>query len=267
MLGLSLLLSIVAAAPAPPASPGVTVIVGVADERRLSAAAAHVGDVRRPADSIILVRTGGGTVRALWIPRETQLRLPGGGTTSASRALRDGGTARLDAALSATLGILPDRHALLDIRGFAALVDAAGGVRWPGGHSRIGLPSRPRLLGGRETVSYAGAARRGIAADILRIRRQMALARAFQKSLPAGGLSEMLRAAAILPSAGRTDLSPVAAARLTLALASDPLRCALLAGDAQGPAYRPAPSAGAAARRLLDVDSERQYDRGRRAFS
>jgi anionic cell wall polymer biosynthesis LytR-Cps2A-Psr (LCP) family protein len=267
VLGVSILVPLFAAVPVPPRPPAVILLVGVDDDRRFSRTEVRVRDVRRPADSIILVSESGGAVRALWIPRESALRLPRGGTTSAGRALQDGGTARLDAAISATLGIVPDQHALLDFHGFAAMVDAVGGVRWRGGHNVVGLPSRPAVLDGRETLSLARANPRTVAGDILRIRRQMLLARAFKEALPASGIHGVLQAAAILPSVARTDLPPVVAAQLALSLAHDPLRCSMFEGGARGSAYLPTRPAAAAARRFLGVPSERQYDRGRGALA
>lgn len=263
MLALALLLAQAAAPAPPPACSGLAVLLGLdADRTDAPLGDAKITDVRRAADTIILVRSCKGVVRALWIPRGTALHLPGGRPVEAGRALQQGGIARLDAALAATLGARPDAHALLDLRGFGALVDAVGGVAWPGGGAQ-GLPRCARRIDGREITRYVRARPGDTASDLRRIRRQMLLVQAFADGLPRTGVARIARAAVALPKVGKTDLGVVSSAQMTLRIAREPMRCATLPGQVGGRDYRLAPGARTFARRFLGI-SARKANGGRR---
>ncbi len=264
MLAVALLIAQAAAPAPPPACSGLAVLLGLdADRADVPLGDVKISDVRRAADTIILVRSCKGGVHALWIPRETVLHLPGGRPVEAGRALQQDGVEGLDAALAATLGARPDFHALLDLRGFATLVDAVGGVAWPGGGAQ-GLPRCARRIDGREITRYVRARPGDTASDLRRIRRQMLLVQAFADSLPRTGVTRMARATVALPKVGKTDLGVVSSARMTLRIAREPLQCATLPGRAGGRDYRPAPGALSFARHFLGISAWKP-DRGRRA--
>ncbi len=256
MLALCLLLSL-SAAPSPAAAQDVTALIGVEEVEGHGTA---LESVRRAADSVVLLRQEGGSARALWVPRQSVLRLPSGSVTTPAKALRAGGTNLLDAALEQTLGVRPAHHVLLDRRGFRALVDAVGGVALPRGGSGV------RRIDGQGAMAMVRALPGDPRADLARIRREMLLVRAFAAALPRSGVGGVLRAAALLPTVGWTDLSPLHAAELTFALAREPLRCAVLPGVVQGTGYRTAARAGAFARHHLGLDSEGQHKGRRRAL-
>jgi LCP family protein required for cell wall assembly len=80
------------------------------------------------ADSLMLLRAGGGSFRKLSIPRDTYAEIPGHETTKINAAFSFGGAALQIKTIEHFLGIPIDHVAIVDFTGFEDLIDAVGGV-------------------------------------------------------------------------------------------------------------------------------------------
>jgi LCP family protein required for cell wall assembly len=80
------------------------------------------------ADTLMLVRAGGGTFRKLSIPRDTFAEIPGNAPTKINAAFAFGGAALQIKTIEQFLGIQIDHVAIVDFTGFEDLIDAVGGV-------------------------------------------------------------------------------------------------------------------------------------------
>jgi len=80
------------------------------------------------ADTLMLIRAGGGTFRKLSIPRDTFAEIPGYAPTKINAAFAYGGAALQIKTIEQFLGIKIDHLAIVDFTGFEKLIDAVGGV-------------------------------------------------------------------------------------------------------------------------------------------
>jgi LCP family protein required for cell wall assembly len=80
------------------------------------------------ADTLMLIRAGGGTFRKLSIPRDTYAEIPGQAPQKINGAYAYGGAALQIEAIEQFLGIQIDHVAIVDFTGFEDLIDAVGGV-------------------------------------------------------------------------------------------------------------------------------------------
>lgn len=80
------------------------------------------------ADTLMLIRAGGGTFRKLSIPRDTFAEIPGNAPTKINAAFAYGGAALQIKTIEQFLGIKIDHVAIIDFTGFENLIDAVGGV-------------------------------------------------------------------------------------------------------------------------------------------
>jgi LCP family protein required for cell wall assembly len=80
------------------------------------------------ADTLMLVRAGGGAFRKLSIPRDTFAEIPGNTPTKINAAFAYGGAALQIKTIEGFLGIEIDHVAIVDFTGFEDLIDAVGGV-------------------------------------------------------------------------------------------------------------------------------------------
>ncbi len=80
------------------------------------------------ADTLMLIRAGGGAFRKLSIPRDTYAEIPGHETTKINAAFSFGGAALQIKTIEQFLGIKIDHVAIVDFTGFEDLIDAVGGV-------------------------------------------------------------------------------------------------------------------------------------------
>src|SRR5215218_9419155 len=80
------------------------------------------------ADTLMLVRAGGGAFRKLSIPRDTFAEIPGNAPTKINAAFAYGGAALQIKTIEQFLGIQIDHIAIVDFTGFEDLIDAVGGV-------------------------------------------------------------------------------------------------------------------------------------------
>jgi LCP family protein required for cell wall assembly len=100
-----------------------------------------LGSDRRPgekgpvrADTIMLMRYGGGKAARLSIPRDTQVSIPGHGTSKINAAYAYGGPPLMIETLKQWLGIEVNHVVEIDFTGFPKFVDALGGVNMTFGH-------------------------------------------------------------------------------------------------------------------------------------
>lgn len=86
-----------------------------------------VGEFR--ADTLMLIRAGGGAFRKLSIPRDAFAEIPGQAPERINAAFAFGGAALQIKAVEQFLGIEIDHVAIVDFTGFEELIDAVGGVK------------------------------------------------------------------------------------------------------------------------------------------
>lgn len=80
------------------------------------------------ADTLMLIRAGGGSFNKLSIPRDTFAEIPGNAPTKINAAFSYGGAALQIKTVEQFLGIQIDHVAIVDFTGFEDLIDAVGGV-------------------------------------------------------------------------------------------------------------------------------------------
>jgi LCP family protein required for cell wall assembly len=80
------------------------------------------------ADTLMLIRAGGGTFNKLSIPRDTHAEIPGQTSQKINAAFAYGGAALQIKTIEKFLGIPIDHVAIVDFTGFEDLIDAVGGV-------------------------------------------------------------------------------------------------------------------------------------------
>jgi LCP family protein required for cell wall assembly len=81
------------------------------------------------ADTLMLIRAGGGTFRKLSIPRDSYAEIPGQSPQKINAAFAFGGAKAEIEAVEDFLGIEIDHVAIVDFTGFEDLIDAVGGVK------------------------------------------------------------------------------------------------------------------------------------------
>ena len=172
-------------------------------------------DISTRPDALMVLHLNAtrGTCRILSIPRDTRTELPGYGQSKVNHALVVGGIPYQKLVVANLLGLEIDRYALIDFAGFAAFVDAIGGVT-------INVPEAftasdgtvfeagPQRFDGQTALAYARY-RGGPDRDLGRIRNQQqiigALIREAAKRDIARDVNELLPA---LETHIRTDLAP-----------------------------------------------------------
>jgi LCP family protein required for cell wall assembly len=80
------------------------------------------------ADTLMLIRAGGGAFRKLSIPRDSYAEIPGQAPQKINGAYAFGGAALQIKTIEQFLGIEIDHVAIVDFTGFEDLIDAVGGV-------------------------------------------------------------------------------------------------------------------------------------------
>jgi LCP family protein required for cell wall assembly len=83
---------------------------------------------RGRADTIMLMRYGGGKAARLSIPRDTEVNIPGHGTSKINAAYAIGGPSLMIETLKQYLGIEVNHIVEIDFKGFPKFVNALGGV-------------------------------------------------------------------------------------------------------------------------------------------
>jgi LCP family protein required for cell wall assembly len=129
----------------------------------------EVGQFR--ADTLMLIRAGGGTFRKLSIPRDVYAEIPGQSPGKINGAFAFGGAGAEVEAVEDFLGIEIDHVAIVDFTGFEDLIDAIGGVvvdvptkicadisggaGGGQGGSTVRLGKGENTLGGEKALTYA----------------------------------------------------------------------------------------------------------------
>jgi LCP family protein required for cell wall assembly len=85
------------------------------------------------SDTMMLIRTGGGSTSRLSIPRDTLVDLPGYGLQKINAAFYYGGPALAIKTVDNFLAIKINHVIVINFTNFPALVNAMGGVSWTGG--------------------------------------------------------------------------------------------------------------------------------------
>jgi LCP family protein required for cell wall assembly len=110
-----------------------TVLVLGSDKREASSKEPGArGDAAR-ADSILLMRVGGGHSARLSIPRDTVLDIPGRGRNKVNAAFAFGGAGLMARTIEANLGLEVDHVVEVSFADFPDLIDAMGGIDYTGG--------------------------------------------------------------------------------------------------------------------------------------
>jgi LCP family protein required for cell wall assembly len=91
------------------------------------------------ADTLMLVRAGGGAFEKLSIPRDVYADIPGQGAQKINGAYAFGGAALQIETVENFLGIDVDHVVILDFEGFADFIDSIGGIT-------VNLPNRVKSL-------------------------------------------------------------------------------------------------------------------------
>jgi LCP family protein required for cell wall assembly len=114
-------------------SPQTTLILG--SDRRTEETQEPGGSTSGPsrADSILLMRFGGGHSAKLSIPRDTVVDIPGHGRDKINAAYALGGAALTIQTVKQYLGIDVDHVFEVSFANFPALIDAMGGIDYTGG--------------------------------------------------------------------------------------------------------------------------------------
>lgn len=117
----------------PAAQPGTTYLLvgsdsraGLSKEQRKELSTG--GDVGQRTDTIMLLHTGSGPNLLMSIPRDSQVKVPGHGTTKINAAFAYGGAPLLVQTIEQATGIRIDHYVEIGFGGFVDMVDAVGGI-------------------------------------------------------------------------------------------------------------------------------------------
>ncbi len=116
----------------PPVSATTVLVLGSDKRPKGSGEPGARGDSAR-ADSILLMRIGGGHSSRLSIPRDTAFDIPGHGRNKVNAAFAFGGARLMAETIRANLGIAIDHVVEVSFSNFPTLIDAMGGIDYTGG--------------------------------------------------------------------------------------------------------------------------------------
>ncbi|HUR86819.1 MAG TPA: LCP family protein [Solirubrobacteraceae bacterium] len=176
------------------------------------------------ADSIMLMRIGGGANSRLSIARDTVVDIPGAGRQKINAAFAIGGTALAVRTVEAYTGVDVHHVVVVSFEDFPALVDAMGGITYRGGCvvSKInggfrngGYTLRLRAgkthIDGKQALALARTRKnlcRKNESDLTRARRQQKVIAAMRKRLLSpGAFARLPFISWRVPSALRSDMS------------------------------------------------------------
>jgi LCP family protein required for cell wall assembly len=136
------------------------------------------GDVGSRTDTIMLLHTGSGPNLLMSIPRDSQVDIPGHGTTKINAAYAYGGPKLLVQTIEQNTGIRVDDYVEIGMGGVAGIVDAVGGIevcpktnmddKLAGLHIKKGCQE----VDGKTALAYARSRHTSGIGDIDRVRRQ-----------------------------------------------------------------------------------------------
>jgi LCP family protein required for cell wall assembly len=172
-----------------------TILVLGSDARTEDLAEPGSGGPSR-ADSIMLLRIGGGANASLSIPRDTVVDIPGHGQNKINAAYAFGGAALATQTVKEWLGVEINHVVEVSFENFPQLIDALGGVTYKGdavlsrinGGNRNGgytlrLPAGETEINGRQALALARTRknlRNASEDDLTRARRQQQLVAAMK---------------------------------------------------------------------------------------
>ena len=108
---------------------GVYLIVGSDSRENIPPDLGSFGDFPGArADVIMLAQVAGDRRQLLSIPRDLKVEVPGEGTEKINAAYSFGGANLITETVAQTTGIRPNHYLEIDFAGFAAIVDALGGI-------------------------------------------------------------------------------------------------------------------------------------------
>ena len=186
----------------PPVSPTTVLVLGSDKREKGTREPGARGDAAR-ADSIVLMRIGGGHSSRLSIPRDTVVDIPGRGTNKVNAAFAFGGASLMAETIEANLGIEVDHVVEVSFSNFPDLIDAMGGIDYTGGcvvskinggFSNGGYTLRLKRgttrLDGKQALALARTRKNACnsrESDLTRARRQQKLFSAMKSRLIAPG--------------------------------------------------------------------------------
>lgn len=206
----------------PPFSPTTVMVLG-SDRREAGSGEPGSGNDSARADSILLMRVGGGHSSRLSIPRDTVVDIPGRGTDKINAAFARGGAGLMAETIEANLGIEIDHVVEVSFANFPDVIDAMGGIDYRGGCvvSRINggfanggytlrLPGGETRIDGDQALALART-RTNLCnpreSDLTRARRQQKLFAAMKSRLLSPGAFVRLPLISwAAPKALRTDM-------------------------------------------------------------
>ena len=176
------------------------------------------------ADSIMLMRVGGGANARLSIARDTVVEIPGAGRQKINAAFAIGGTALAVRTVEAYTGVDVHHVVVVSFEDFPALIDAMGGITYRGGCvvSRINggfrnggytlrLPAGKTHIDGKQALALARTRTnlcRKNENDLTRVRRQQKVITAMRRRLLSpGAFARLPFISWRVPSALRSDMS------------------------------------------------------------
>jgi LCP family protein required for cell wall assembly len=136
------------------------------------------GEVGSRTDTIMLLHTGSGPNLLLSIPRDSQVDIPGHGTTKINAAYAFGGAKLLVQTIEKNTGIRVDDYIEIGMGGVAGIVDAVGGIEvCPKQNMKDKLAGLDIKKGcqdvdGTTALAYARSRHTSGIGDIDRVRRQ-----------------------------------------------------------------------------------------------
>jgi LCP family protein required for cell wall assembly len=98
-------------------------------EQQATGEAPRDGCAGARADTLMVVRAGGGQFKKLSIPRDSYAEIPGNGSQKINAAYAFGGAALQEQTVSDFLGIPIDHVVIMNFTGFEDFIDAIGGVK------------------------------------------------------------------------------------------------------------------------------------------
>jgi LCP family protein required for cell wall assembly len=176
------------------------------------------------ADSILLMRIGGGANSRLSIARDTIVDIPGAGRQKINAAFAIGGTALAVRTVESYTGIDVNHVVVVSFDDFPALIDAMGGITYRGGCvvSRINggfrnggytlrLPAGRSHIDGKQALALARTRHNDCAkneSDLTRAHRQQKVIAAMRRRLLSpGAFTRLPLISWRVPSALRSDMS------------------------------------------------------------
>ncbi len=186
----------------PPVSPTTVLVLG-SDKREAGSKEPGAAANGARADSILLMRVGGGHSARLSIPRDTVVDIPGRGRNKVNAAFAFGGAALMAETIKANLGISVDHVVEVSFGNFPDLIDAMGGIDYSGGCvvSKINggfknggytlrLKSGTTRIDGKQALALARTRKNSCnprESDLTRARRQQKLFSAMKSRLVSPG--------------------------------------------------------------------------------